>query len=103
MKRRRALRQAGPTSCYTPRVRLDLDTIRAQHQAAIRFGEQSELHAVLAGKALLQLRRNMGVWEWREWVKKARIPQTAILKYIREAEALEVTALATAHVTRLFV
>ena len=36
-----------PTTCYTPRVRPDLDTIRAQHQAAVRFGEQSKLHAVL--------------------------------------------------------
>ncbi len=30
----------------------DLDAIQSQHQAAVRFGEQSGLHAVLAGKAL---------------------------------------------------
>ena len=67
-------------------------TIRTQHQAAVRFGKQSELRAVLAGKALLNLRRNMGAREWREWVTKAHIPQTAIAKYIRAAEALEMTA-----------
>ena len=77
MKRRRALRQAGPTSCYTPRV---------------RFGEQSELHAILAGKGLLNLRRRMRPREWREWVTKARIPNIAIAKFLRAAEALEVTA-----------
>ena len=82
---------------------LDVDTIRFQHQAAVRFAEQSELHAVLAGKGLLRLRRNMGPREWREWAAKARIPREAIAKYIRKVEALEVTALATAPVTRLFV
>ena len=44
----------------------DLYAIRTQHQAAVCFGEQSELHAVLAGKALLKLRRNMRPREWRE-------------------------------------
>ena len=68
------------------------DTIRTQHQATVRFGKQSELHAVLAGKALLDLRRNMGPREWREWIAKARIPGTAIAKYIRAAEALEMIA-----------
>ena len=68
-----------------------------------RLKKFRDMHAVLAGKALLQLRRNMGAREWREWVKEARISQMAILKYIRKAEALEVTALATAPVTRLFV
>jgi hypothetical protein len=62
------------------------------YQAAVRFGKQSELHAVLAGKALLVLRRNMGAREWREWVTNAHIPGTAIAKYIRAAEALEITA-----------
>ncbi len=73
-------------------MRPDPDTIRTQHQAAIRFGEQSELHAILAGKALLNLRRSMRAREWREWVAKARIPGIAIAKYIRKAESLEMTA-----------
>ena len=47
------------------RMSCDLEAIQSQHQAAVRFGEQSELHAVLAGKALLQLRRNMRPREWR--------------------------------------
>ena len=68
------------------------DTIRTQHQAAVRFGEQSELHALLAGKALLKLRRNMRAREWREWVTKARIPGMAIRLYIQKAEALEMSA-----------
>jgi hypothetical protein len=68
------------------------DTIRFQHKAAVRFGEQSELHAVLAGKTLLDLRRNMGPREWREWVAKARIRWEAIARYIQAAEALEMTA-----------
>ena len=53
------------------------DTIRTQHQAAVRFGKQSELHAILAGKALLDLRRNMRAREWRAWVANARIPRRA--------------------------
>ena len=36
-----------------------LDAIQSQHQAAVRLAEQSELHAVLAGKALLALRRGV--------------------------------------------
>lgn len=64
---------------------MDLDTIRPRHQAAVPFAEQSELHAVLAGKALLALRRGVGPREWRGWVTKARIRQTAIAKYIRMA------------------
>ena len=68
---------------------MPLDAIQSQHQATVRFGEQSELHAVLAGKALLDLRRNMRPREWREWVTKAKIPAAAIAKYIRKAEALE--------------
>ncbi len=47
---------------------------------------------MLAGKALPDLRRNMGPREWRERVTKARIPGKAIAKYIRAAEALEMTA-----------
>lgn len=69
-----------------------LDAIRSQHQAAARFAGQSELHAILAGKALLKLRRSMRAREWREWVAKARVPGKAIAKYIRAAEALEMTA-----------
>ena len=67
-------------------------TICTQHQAAVRFGKQSAIHAVLAGKALLNLRHNMGERECRKWVAKAHIPGTAIAKYIRAAEALEITA-----------
>ena len=62
------------------------DIIRTQHQAAVRFGKQSELHAVLAGKALLDLRRNLRPREWREWVAKAHIPGTAISRYIKKAD-----------------
>ncbi len=66
--------------------------IRAQHQAALRFGKQSELHAILAGKALLDLRRNMKPREWGEWVKSARIPNATIRTYIRKAEAMKTMA-----------
>lgn len=65
----------------------DLEAIQSQHQAAVRFAEQSELHAVLAGKSRLDLRCKMGPREWREWVTKAKIPATVIAKYIRKAEA----------------
>ncbi len=44
----------------------DLDAIQSQHQAAVDFGKQSEPHAVLAGKALLNLRRNMKPRAWAE-------------------------------------
>lgn len=70
----------------------DLEAIHAQHQAAVRFKDQSELHATLAGKALLSLRRNMKRAEWGEWVKSARIPNAAIRTYIRKAEAMETVA-----------
>ncbi len=70
----------------------DVDAIRTQHQAAVRFGEQSELHAILVGKGLLNLRRRMRPRAWAEWVTKAQIPNIAITKYIRAAEALEGTA-----------
>ncbi len=68
---------------------MDLDTIHAQHQAAVRFKDQSELHATLAGKALLNLRRSMKPADWGEWVKSARIPNATIRTYIRKAEAME--------------
>ena len=75
-----------------PLVSSQFDVIQSQHQAAVCLAEQSELHAVLAGMALLALRRGLSPREWRGWVTKAQIPRTTIAKYILKAEALEVTA-----------
>ena len=88
MKRRRALRQAGPTSCYTSRVRLDLDTIRAQHQAAIHHREKARFHEMLVGKELLRIRRRSRE-AWRELLEDPPIPPLAIRTYIRAAQQFE--------------
>ncbi len=59
-------------------MQLDPDTSRTQLQAAVRLAEQSEFHATLVGKALLNLQRNMKPRAWADWDTKARIPGMAI-------------------------